>query len=158
VRHSLWQSFQFAGRGVRHALRTQRTMRIHIALALSVTVALFWLDLPAAEAAALVLSMAGVLAAELMNTAVEVLVDLHVGDQYHVLAGRAKDLSAAGVLVAALGAAMVGALVLGRPLAAAVGGRLESQFLGRAGVLVLVLALVLMVLRGNRQSEGGPGQ
>lgn len=148
MRHSLWQSFEFAGRGLRHAIQTQRTMRIHVALAVVITVALVWLDLPVAEAAALVLAMGGVLAAELLNTAVEVLVDLHVGDQYHVLAGHAKDLSAAGVLVAAVGAAAVGLLVLGRPAAAVFGGQIGPQSLGRAGALVLVLALVLMVLRG----------
>ncbi len=149
MRHSLWQSFQFAGRGLQHAFQTQRTMRIHVTLAVAITVALVWLDLPVVEAAAVVLAMAGVLAAELLNSAVEVLVDLHVGDQYHVLAGRAKDLSAAGVLVAAVGAAAVGLLVLGRPAAALLGGQIGPQSLGRAGALVLVLTLVVLVMRGQ---------
>ena len=158
MRHSLWQSVEFAGRGLRQAVQTQRTMRIHVALAVAITVALVWLDLPVVEAAAVVLAIAGVLAAELLNTAVEVLVDLHVGDQYHVLAGRAKDLSAAGVLVAAIGAAAVGLLVLGRPAAAVLGGHVGPQSLGRAGALLLVLALVVMVLRGQPKPEAEAGR
>ncbi|MGQ0550139.1 MAG: diacylglycerol kinase [Armatimonadota bacterium] len=158
MRHSLWQSFHFAGRGLQHAFHTQRTMRIHVALVVAITVALVWLDLPVVEAAAIVLAMAVVLAAELLNTAVEALVDLHVGDRHHVLAGRAKDLSAAGVLVAAVGAAAVGLLVLGRPAAALLGGRVSPQSLGRAGALLLVLALVVMVLRGDRRPEAEIGR
>lgn len=147
MRHTLWESFTFAGRGLHEAFRTQRAMRIHVALAAVVTVGVLWLDLPAAEAAALVLAMAGVLAAELVNTALEVLVDLHVGDQHHVLAGRAKDLCAAAVLIAAGGAAVVGALVLGRPVVAAIApGRFDAIAAGRAGVLLILLVLVVIVL------------
>jgi len=147
VRHTLWQSFQFAGRGLHEAFRTQRTMRIHVALAAVITVGVFWLDLAAAEAAVLLLATAGVLAAELANTALEVLVDLHVGDQHHVLAGRAKDMSAAAVLIAAGGAAVVGVLVLGRPVVAAIApGRFDAIAAGRAGVLLILLVLVVIVL------------
>ncbi len=149
VRHSLWQSVQFAGRGLHNAFWTQRTMRIHIVLAIAVTVAIVWLELPASEAAALVVAMAGVLAAELINTAVEAMVDLHVGDRHHALAGRAKDLSAAAVLVAAVGAAVVGLLVLGRPVVSALGGgRPDTLAAGRGGALLLVLVLVVVALRG----------
>ncbi len=64
------------------------------------------------------LAIALVLAAELANTAIEALVDL-VSPGEHPLAKRAKDVAAAGVLVAALGASAAGALVL----AATLGGR-----------------------------------
>lgn len=154
MRHTLWQSFRFAGRGLQTAVWSQRTMRVHIAIAALVTVAAVWLDLPAVEAGALVIAMVIVLAAELLNTAVETLVDLVVGERRHALAGRAKDLSAAAVLVAAAGAAIVGLLVLGRPLVAAAGGGfLDALAAARAGTLVLVLALVFVVLR--RQDAGG---
>lgn len=155
VRHTLWQSFRFAGRGLQTAVWSQRTMRVHIAIAALVTVAAVWLDLPAVEAAALVIAMVIVLAAELLNTAVETLVDLVVGERRHALAGRAKDLSAAAVLVAAAGAAIVGLLVLGRPLVAAAGGGLDTLAAARAGTLVLVLALVFVVLR---RQDAGTGQ
>ena len=59
--------------------------------------------------------MAGVWAAELVNTAIEALTDL-ASPAYHPLAGKAKDVAAGAVLLAALGALMVGVLVFGPKL------------------------------------------
>jgi diacylglycerol kinase len=159
MRHTLWQSFRFAGRGLHEAFRTQRAMRVHVALAVAVALGAFWLDLAPAEAAALVLATAGVLAAELANTALEVLVDLHVGGRHHALAGRAKDLSAAAVLIASGGAAIVGLLVLGRPVVAALApGRLDATAIGRTAVLAVLLALVVVVmLRAGERGNGAGG-
>jgi hypothetical protein len=103
--------------------------------------------------------MTAVLSAELMNTAVETVVDLLVGDSDHELAGRAKDLSAAAVLVSAAGAAMVGIVVLGPPLAGAWGvGRLTALAAARAATLAAVLTLAVVVLRraGGRDRPRRP--
>jgi diacylglycerol kinase len=159
VRHSLWQSFRFAGRGLQEAVWSQRNMRVHVALAAVVTVMAVWLDLPAAEAVALVIAMAVVLAAELFNSALEILVDLVVGEQYHVLAGRAKDIGAAAVLVTAAGAAIAGLLVLGRRVVAGISGSsFDALLFGRAGALVLVLALVVVVLRRPERRPAHHGE
>ncbi len=158
MRHSLWQSFQFAGRGLQAAFSSQRTMRIHVFLAAAVIATVVWLELPLAETGVLILAMACVLAAELMNTAVEVAVDLMMGDEHHMLAGRAKDLSAAAVLVTAGGAAVVGLLVLAPPVAGALGlGRLDLLTLGRLGALAGVLALLMVALRRSGERQGRTG-
>jgi len=159
MRHTLWESFRFAGRGLHDAFRTQRTIRIHVALAVGVVLGALWLNFAPADAALLVLAVTGVLAAELTNTALEVLVDLHVGNQHHALAGRAKDLSAAAVLIASGGAAIVGILVLVRPLAAVLAlGRLDVTAAGRAGVLVVLMAFVVLVmLRAGERNKGAEG-
>ena len=158
MRNSLWQSFQFAGRGLRAAFWSQRTMRIHLLLAAAVTASVVWLDLPLTETAVVVLAMAAVLAAELMNTALEVVVHLQVGDQHHELAGRAKDLSAAAVLVTAGGAAIVGLLVLAPPVAVALGvGRPDLLMFGRLGALVGVLALAVVALQRAGERAGSTG-
>ena len=65
------------------------------------------LRLPAAAWAMLFLTIALVVAAELFNAAVETVVDL-VSPEDHPLAKRAKDVAAAAVLVAAMGAVAVG--------------------------------------------------
>jgi diacylglycerol kinase len=159
MRHSLWQSFRYAGRGLRAAFWSQRTMRVHVVLAALVMLAAGWLRLPAGQVALLVLCMTAVLSAELMNTAVETVVDLLVGDSDHELAGRAKDLSAAAVLVSAAGAAMVGIVVLGPPLAGAWGvGRLTALAAARAATLAAVLTLAVVVLRraGGRDRPRRP--
>jgi diacylglycerol kinase len=123
-------------------------MRVHVLLACAVVVAVVWVDLPAAQQAMVVIAIAGVLAAELFNTAVETAVDLYAGNDRHLLAGRAKDLSAAAVLVTAASAAVVGFLVLVPPAAEAVGaGRLDAATAGRAGVLLAILALAGLAMR-----------
>lgn len=158
MRRSFWQSFQFAGRGLQAAFASQRTMRIHVFLAAAVTATVVWLELPVAETAVLILAMACVLSAELLNTAVEVVVDLMMGDQHHELAGRAKDLSAAAVLVTAGGVAVVGLLVLAPPVAGALGlGRFDLLTLGRVGALAGVLALLVVVLRRSGERRGPTG-
>ena len=55
------------------------------------------------------------LAVELLNSALEALTDL-VSPEHHPLAGQAKDLAAGAVLVTAIGAVVVGLLILGPPL------------------------------------------
>ena len=86
-------------------------MRIHAVAAAAVVVAGALLRLPPAAWAILFLTIALVVAAELLNAAVESVVDL-VSPEDHPLAKRAKDVAAAAVLVAAAGAVAV-AICLG---------------------------------------------
>lgn len=137
----LHRSFSFAFDGLRHALRTQRTLRIHVGIAGIITVLVIWLPLSGAEAAVVILAVAGVLVAELFNTAVEAVVDLLVERNHHQVARVAKDVAAAGVLVTALAAAIAGTLVLGAPLAVAVGISANAAI-----TLSRIVALALIVL------------
>ena len=110
----LWRrrvaSFSHAGRGVWSALRSEVHLRFH-ALATVVVIGLgLYCEITRLEWALVALSVAGVWAAELMNTAIEALTDL-ASPAYHPLAGKAKDVAAGAVLLAALGALVVGALV-----------------------------------------------
>lgn len=147
MRHTLWQSFEYAGRGLAATMNSQRTMRIHVLVACVVSAAVMWLELPAAETAVLILAMAGVMAVELLNTALETVVDMHVGGRHDSLGGRAKDVSAAAVLVAAAGATIVGVVTLGPPVATAVGmGRADALLAGRAVVLIGVLTCAALAL------------
>ena len=110
----LWRrrvaSFGHVGRGVWSALRSEVHLRLH-AVATVVVIGLgFYSGLARLEWALVALAVAGVWAAELMNTAIEALTDL-ASPAYHPLAGKAKDVAAGAVLLAALGALVVGALV-----------------------------------------------
>lgn len=154
MRHTLWQSFEYAGRGLVAAMASQRTMRIHVLVACAVSAGVLWLELPPSNTAVLVVAMAGVLAVELLNTAVEVVVDMHAGGRHDALAERAKDMSAAAVLVAAVGAAIVGLVVLGPPVATAFGvGSADAISAGRVVVLlgVLVCAALALWQAGSRR-------
>jgi diacylglycerol kinase (ATP) len=113
--YSRVKSFQYAFEGWWHVLRTQRNAWIH-ALVSSIVFGLgFWLQISRHEWAILLLTIMVVWMAEFMNTALEALVDLATPD-YHPLAKIAKDVAAASVLVGALGAILIGLLILGPPL------------------------------------------
>jgi len=86
-----------------------------IVVAFVVLVAALLFRFTAIEFVGLVLCFAVVIAAELFNTTLEVLID-YAWPEHHPMIGRAKDVAAAAVLVAAGGAALVGALLFARHL------------------------------------------
>ncbi|HNS39976.1 MAG: diacylglycerol kinase family protein [Anaerolineae bacterium] len=109
------RSFVYALEGWWHVIRTQPNAWIHAVISLAVIVLAFWLRLGRMEWAILVLTMALVWMAEFFNTALESAVDMAMPD-VHPLAKAAKDVAAAAVLVGAIGAVVVGLLVMGPPL------------------------------------------
>ncbi len=108
-------SFGYAFEGWWHVLRTQPNAWIHAGVSVVVFILAIWLRLGRLEWAILLLTTMLVWMAEFANTALEDLVDLAMPD-HHPLAKTAKDVAAATVLVGALGAILVGLLILGPPL------------------------------------------
>jgi diacylglycerol kinase (ATP) len=116
VAANLWNSFRYAGLGLSYAFQTQRNFRIHVlvgSVALGLAV---WLGLRGVEVAVLALTIGAVMAMELINTAIESVVDLAVKNVYHDLARIAKDCAAAAVLVSALVSIVVAGTLLLPPL------------------------------------------
>ncbi len=109
------ESFGYAFAGLAYCFRTQRNFRIHIAIALLASLLAVFLNLSALEWAVFALLIVLVLAAEMVNTMVEALVDLVTGE-YHSLAKVAKDVAAGVVLLTAIGAVVVGLLIFGPKL------------------------------------------
>lgn len=107
---SLYASFNDAIQGIIYVVRTERNMRIHVALGLLVVILATVLGVTRLELVALVLTIGGVFVAELINTAIEEVVNLITID-YHPLAAVIKNVAAGAVLVAAMTAASVGYLV-----------------------------------------------
>jgi diacylglycerol kinase (ATP) len=105
-----WRSFNHAFAGIMYAARTQPNMRTHLAIAVLVILASLLLRLDRFYVVALAIIIAVVLALELLNTAVEALVDLMVVTD-HPLAKTAKDAAAGAVLVASIAAVVVGYLI-----------------------------------------------
>lgn len=108
----LLTSFQHAFCGLGHALRGQPNARIHLAISAAVVGLGLWLGLDRLEWSVVVVAAGTVWTAELINTALEAIVDL-ASPEHRPLARVAKDVSAAAVLLAALAAAAAGALLLG---------------------------------------------
>lgn len=99
---SLASSFYFAWQGVKYAFLTQRNFRIDVGIGTLAIGLSVWLKISRAEFVVVCLTIALVLSLELLNTAIEAVVDLTVGKTYHELAKIAKDCAAGSVLIAAV--------------------------------------------------------
>lgn len=116
VAPTLFSSFRYAWEGVCYTFATQRNFRIHTvigAIALSLSILL---QVSAVKMAVIGIMIALVLALELLNTAVESVVDLTVKQSYHDLAKVAKDCAAGAVLMSAIAAVFVAGVILFPPL------------------------------------------
>jgi len=117
IASNLFVSFKYAWAGIIYGFQTQRNFRIHLAVcALAISLSVF-LGLEAVEVAIIAVTSGLVLTLELMNTAIESIVDLTVKQSYHELAKIAKDCAAGAVLVSALVAVLVASTLLLPPLA-----------------------------------------
>lgn len=110
---SLFISFKYAWAGISYAFQTQRNFRIHVFVGILAIGAGALLGLTAVEMSIIVLTVGAVLTMELLNTALESVVDLTVKQNYHELAKIAKDCAAAAVLISAIAAiGVAGSLIL----------------------------------------------
>ncbi len=108
-------SFRHAFAGWGYVLRTQPNAWIHAGFTLAVILAAIWLELSTQKWAILLLTITLVWTAELINTAIEAVVDL-VSPDHHQLAKVGKDTAAGAVLASAAGSILIGLLILGPPL------------------------------------------
>ncbi|MEB3341013.1 diacylglycerol kinase family protein [Okeania sp.] len=116
VANNIFNSFKYAWAGLSYTFQTQRNFRIHTfigTLAISLSILL---KLQPIETVVILLTIGLVLAMELLNTAIESLVDLTVKQHYHELAKIAKDCAAGAVLVSAIVALLVASYLILPPL------------------------------------------
>src|SRR5438552_1234999 len=109
-RPSIIQSFNYAIEGVVHVLRTQRNMRVHFAVAVAVLAIAAAVGVTKLELIALLLAIAFVLIAEMINTAIEGAIDAAT-TSFDPMAKLAKDIAAGAVLIASVNAVAIGYLV-----------------------------------------------
>jgi len=105
-KQSLPSAIKNAVAGIMYCVLYERNMKIHIAAAILAGVIAWWLRLNQEEILILVITVAGVLVAEMVNTVVEVVVDL-VSPDIHPLAKIAKDVAAGVVLIVAIASLIV---------------------------------------------------
>ena len=118
---SFRRSFLFALQGFRTALRQERNIKVMLAGgAFAVAMGLI-LRIDAVSWAIVLVCCGMVIAAKLLNTAIETVVDL-VSPEFHPLAGQAKDIAAAASWVLSLTAAVVGVIVYANALIRLLGG------------------------------------
>lgn len=110
-RRDLITPFKAAIRGLVYTFRTQRHMRFHIYVVLTVVLLGIFFGLRLRELMILIFTVSLVLVAEMFNSAIEATVDL-VEPRYHPLAKFAKDIAAGAVLITTIVALVVGALLV----------------------------------------------
>lgn len=110
AKQSLSQAFKNAFLGILYCVSHERNMKIHVVAAVLAGSLAWWLNLDRYEIAILLLTVASVLVAEMMNTVVEAIVD-RVSPEFHPLAKIAKDVAAGAVLIAAVTSLFIGYLL-----------------------------------------------
>ncbi len=104
------KSVGFALRGALFLIRTERSIKIQVVIALLVTAAGFYYDISATEWTVQVLAIALVLGMEGLNTAVERMAD-YIQPRYDQKIGFIKDISAGAVMLVAIAATVVGLII-----------------------------------------------
>ena len=117
---SFRKSFGFALQGFRFAVRTERNIKVMLCGGAFAVVMGFLLQISAADWAVVLLCCGAVLCAELLNTAIETVVDL-VSPEFHPLAGHAKDIAAAAVWVLSFLVGIAGVVIYGHALLCRIG-------------------------------------
>ncbi|MDQ7092293.1 diacylglycerol kinase family protein [Desulfosporosinus sp. PR] len=105
-----WRSLNQAWRGVWYTCRTQGHMQFHIAVGIAVLCLAWWSKVSRSEWLILIFAIGSVLSAEVVNSALEIIVDM-VQPNFDPLAGMAKDVAAGAVLVTAVQAVVIGLIV-----------------------------------------------
>ena len=104
------RSFGYAFKGIWILFATQKNAQVHLLALIIISLWGFYLGLDKMEWCAICICIALVLMAEAMNTAIEFLVDL-VSPEYNPLAGKAKDVAAAAVLLCVIVCGIVWAII-----------------------------------------------
>ncbi len=151
------ESLNCAIDGILWAAKSERHIRYHLVAALAVLFLALFFHVSTLEFFLLVLAALLVIFAELINTAIETVVDL-VSPDYHELAKRAKDVAAGAVLVTSVGAVVFGYLVLSGHIFPLFD---NSQTLtrepgGTIPVGALLAVIILVILLKARFNHGSP--
>jgi diacylglycerol kinase (ATP) len=156
-RPSIIESFNFAIEGVVHVLRTQRNLRIHFAVAVIVLVLAVLVGVSKIELIALLIAIAFVLVAEMINTAIEGAIDAAT-TSFDPMAKLAKDIAAGAVLISAVTAVAVGYLVFAGKAAdksARVLDRIRDAP-AELSLIALVLTVIIVIATKAWTGRGTP--
>ncbi len=150
-------SLGFCVEGIIHGFRTEKHIRYHFTTAIVALIVSLIFKLPAFEFALLAVSIVMLLFAEMVNTALEEVVNL-VEEKYNVKAKNAKDLSAGAVLVSSAALMIVVFIIFFKylfgPMDLAI--RDIRQFTGHIALIALVLVLIFVMIGKARFNKGSP--
>ncbi|HOV79714.1 MAG TPA: diacylglycerol kinase [Bacillota bacterium] len=155
VIRKLLDSFNYAVAGIVYAVRTQRNMKIHLAAAFLVLLLGICLRVSSRDLLFLFFAITLVIMAEMINTAIEGLVDLNV-KEFHPVAKNVKNIAAGAVLITVLNSVVV-AYVVFYPhlevLSFQIGPEVREAPL--AVTLTALLLVVVLIVAGKARSGKG---
>jgi diacylglycerol kinase (ATP) len=150
---TLLDSFNYAFEGIIHVLRTQRNLRIHFAVAIGVIAAAAALGVDRMSLIALLIVIAFVLVAEMVNSAIEGAIDVST-TSFDPNAKLAKDIAAGAVLIASITALAVGYLVFAHAAAHRSARLLDRVRDAPAEITLAALVLVILIVIATKAWTG----
>jgi len=151
------KSADHAIEGILHAAKTQRHLRYHFYAAATILTLSYALGLAKSEFLIIALAVIAVLMAEMLNSAVEAMVDL-LEPQHHERARTAKDVAAGAVLITAFGAAVIGYIVL-FPYIERIfrrGMEITKHAPWEISAMAVILVLIIVILLKAYSGKGHP--
>jgi diacylglycerol kinase (ATP) len=150
---TLLDSFNYAFEGIIHVLRTQRNLRIHFTIGIAVIAAAALLGVNRLELISLLLAIAFVLVAEMVNSAIEGAIDVST-TSFDPNAKLAKDIAAGAVLISTITALAVGYLIFAHAAAHRTARFLDRVRDAPAEITLVALVLVLLIVIATKAWTG----
>ena len=150
---SLLDSFNYAFEGIIHVLRTQRNLRIHFLAAVLVFGGAIAVGVSRLQLITLVLAVAFVLVAEMLNTAIEGVIDVST-TSFDPNAKLAKDIAAGAVLIASITAVAIGFLVFQSAVGQRATNALDRVRDAPADITLVALVLVVLIVIATKAWTG----
>lgn len=109
-------TFKNARKGMRLSIKSERNIRVHLFTASLVLVTAYCLNFSIVKFCILLLTIAGVISAEMFNSAIEFSLDAIFHNRYCRMVGMAKDIAAGAVMLVTISAVMIGVLLFSPPI------------------------------------------
>ena len=156
--NSSLESLNFCVEGIIYAFKHEKHIRYHFITAAVALILSLLLKLPTVEFALFAISVVILLFAEMVNTALEEVVNLVVGDTYSELAKNAKDISAGAVLISSLGVIIMAYMIMSKYLYEPFAKLLveAKDHTGHLAFISLLLVLILVVVVKAFYGKGKP--
>jgi len=151
------KSTNHAIEGILHAAKTQRHMRYHFYTAILILIVSFSIGISWAEVVILITLSIIVLSVEMLNSALETITDI-LFREYDEKAKRIKDMAAGAVLITAIGAAVIGFVILFEPVKNFFynGLNIAKHAKSDVAVVSLIVVLIMVVLTKSFFGKGQP--
>ncbi len=151
------KSANFAIEGILHGTKTQRHLRYHFCSAALVLVGSYVIGVSRVEFLIIALAVILVLSTEMLNSAVEAVVDL-LSPEFSEKARVAKDIAAGAVLIAAVGAAVIGYIILFPHIEAFfhAGFRIAKHSKGDTSLIAFILVMISVIIAKSHFGKGHP--